>query len=430
MNSFRLHPSVTNQALWPRRRFLQTLGLAACAPVLIRAAEAGAKMTPAEAFAPVVESFMRERGIPGGALAVLKNGRLVYAQGYGWADREEQIPARPTSLFRIASVSKPITAVAVLKLVEQGRLDMDARPFELLQLRAQIPEGKTLDERWTRVTIRQLLQHTGGWDRDQSLDPMFRAVEIAKELGGERPAGAQEVIRWMLGRKFDFDPGTRYAYSNFGYCVLGRVIEKVSGQSYENFVREKILAPLGIQTMRIGASLEGGQVKDEVHYYTKGDGKGRNVFSDTPKQVPWPYGGFYLEAMDAHGGWIASAEDLARFTGALDVAAPSPLLRPETLRTMYAAPPPPVAREKDGKLQDSWYGCGWMVRPVGEKANYWHSGSLPGTSSLLVRRWDGLSWAVVFNQRSEDKKLPDGAIDGALHRAAEQVTEWSVAKGR
>ena len=134
--------------------------------------------------------------------------------------------------------------------------------------------------------------------------------------------------------------------------------------------------------------------------------------------------------MDAHGGWIASVEDLARFVGALDVAAPSPLLKPETLRMMYAPPPPPVARREDGELQDSWYGCGWMVRPVGGKANSWHSGSLPGTSSLLVRRWDGLSWVVLFNQRSEEKELPDGAIDGALHRAADRVTEWTVAKRR
>ena len=272
MNSFRYHPTATNQAPWPRRRFLQALGLAACAPVLARAAEAGAKVTPAEAFDPVVESFMRERGIPGGALAVVKAGKLVYARGYGWADREKKLPARPASLFRIASVSKPITAVAVLKLVEQGRLTLDARPFDLLQLRAQIPAGQTLDERWRRVTIRQLLQHTGGWDRDQSRDPMFRAVEIAKELGEERPAGAGAVIRWMLGRKFDFDPGTRYAYSNFGYALLGRVIEKIAGGTYERFVRKKILAPIGIKTVRIGASLASGQAKDEVRYYSKEDG--------------------------------------------------------------------------------------------------------------------------------------------------------------
>ena len=93
---------------------------------------------------------------------------------------------------------------------------------------------------------------------------------------------------------------------------------------------------------------------------------------------------------------------------------------------MYAPPAPPASRRTDGTVESSFYGCGWMVRPVGTagRANYWHSGSLPGTNTLLVRRHDGLSWAVLFNQRSEDKKLPDGAIDAALHRAADSVRVW------
>jgi N-acyl-D-amino-acid deacylase len=150
------------------------------------------------------------------------------------------------------------------------------------------------------------------------------------------------------------------------------------------------------------------------------------VFPGTPEQVPWPYGGFCLEAMDAHGGWIASAVDLARLAAALDDPLHSPLLSPETFRIMYAPPPPPVSRQPDGSLNDSYYSCGWNVRPAGAngKANYWHNGSLPGTAALLVRRHDGLSWAVLFNQRSDDKRLPDTAIDGALHRAADAVTAW------
>jgi N-acyl-D-amino-acid deacylase len=93
---------------------------------------------------------------------------------------------------------------------------------------------------------------------------------------------------------------------------------------------------------------------------------------------------------------------------------------------MYAPPPAPVSRQADGSLEKSYYGCGWSVRPVGKegKANYWHAGSLPGTSTLLVRRADGLSWAALFNQRSDNKQLPDDAIDSALHRAADNVEKW------
>jgi len=369
---------------------------------------------------------MQARKIPGGALAVVKDRRLVYARGYGLGDREQREMARATSLFRIASISKPITAVAVLKLVEHGKLDLDARVWDCLDLRSWIPVGKKTDERWRQITLRQLLQHTGGWDRDKSFDPMFRSRMIAKELGVASPPAPRDIIRYMLGQPLDFDPGTRYAYSNFGYCLLGRVIETFAGLDYEKSVQQDVLAPLGIRRMRIGRSLAEHQVKDEVRYYLPQEETAGSVFDTTQGKVPWPYGGFCLESMDAHGGWIASAVDLARFAAAFHDPTRCPLLRHATIQPMYAPPPPPASRNDDGSLEDSYYGCGWLVRPVGKggRANYWHTGSLPGTHTLLVRRHDGLSWAVLFNQRSNDKNLPYSAIDSALHRAADAVKEW------
>jgi CubicO group peptidase (beta-lactamase class C family) len=283
-----------------------------------------------------------------------------------------------------------------------------------------------MDPRLAQITVRQLLQHTGGWDRDKSFDPMFRPKHIAEATGTRSPAVPDAVIRYMLGQSLDFDPGQRYAYSNFGYCVLGRIIEAISGKPYEQFVREQVLAPAGIKRMRIGGTLDGKQAKGEVRYYTKDEKPTDNIFPEGPRRVRWPYGGFHLEAMDAHGGWIASAVDLSRFAAALDDPDASRLLKPETMRTMYAPPEPPAWRNAAGELADAFYGCGWMVRPhaASGRANYWHSGSLPGTATLLVRRWDGLSWAVLFNQRSEDSKLPDSAIDPALHRAAATVKQW------
>lgn len=370
---------------------------------------------------------MRARGVPGGALAVVKAGRLVYARGYGWADREKGRPVTPTSLFRIASLSKPVTAVAVLKLVEQGKLKLEARALDYLDLPPLIPTGKQPDPRFRQVTVLQLLQHTGGWDSAKNFDPMFRSRAIAQAAGTPPPADARTVIRYMLGRPLDFDPGARFAYSNFGYCVLGRIIETVSGQSYERFVKETLLAPLGITQMRIGATRASGQAEGEVRYYTPNGESRESVFPDTPARVPWPYGAFHLEAMDAHGGWIASAVDLARFAAALDKPGHSPSLKPETIRILYTPPAPPVSRNDDGSLKDVYYGCGWNVRLLGrrrDRANYWHTGSLPGTRTLLVRRWDGLNWAVLFNQRQNLSNLPDSAIDPAMHRAADAVRDW------
>jgi len=366
---------------------------------------------------------MSARHVPGGALAVVKDRRLVYARGYGWADRERQERATPKSLFRVASLSKPVTAVAVLKLVEQGKLDLDVPAVSLLKLGGSEPSPPR-DARLDCITVRQLLQHTGGWDRDKGFDPMFRCRDIAKAQGVACPPGAPDIIRYMLGQPLDFDPGTRYAYSNFGYCVLGRVIERVSGVSYERMVREQILAPIGITRMRLGASLR--STDGEARYYMPKEEKARSVFPDTKSKVPTPYGSFCLEAMDSHGGWLASAVDFARFAAALDDPAHSQMLKPETLQTLRAPPAAPVSRRKDGTLADAYYGCGWMIRPVGNfgKASYWHTGSLPGTFTLAVRRWDGVDWVVLFNQRSEDKMLPDGAIDAALHRAADAVKQW------
>ena len=396
-----------------RRTFLAK-GFAAFAG----AARGAGTLSIAEAFDREVEPFMSARGVPGGALAVVKDRRLVYARGYGAAVQAD-------SLFRIASLSKPITAVAVMKLIEDGKLELDRRAFDIVRAEPLLAGDAKADPRLREITIRQLLQHTGGWDREKSFDPMFRSRAIAKAAGVAAPAMPDAIIRYMLGQPLDFDPGTRYAYSNFGYCVLGRVIEKITGRQYEEFVRAEILAPMGIRKMRIGASLDGRQAPGEVRYHQAGDGVGESVFDDG-KMTPFPYGGFCLEAMDAHGGWIASAVDLARFAAALDDPEHCPVLKKESLAKMDEPPAAPVSRREDGKLADSYYACGWSVRPVGKDgaANYWHNGSLPGTATLLVRRWDGLSWAVLFNQRSDDSSLPDAAIDPALHRAADATGEW------
>ena len=410
-----------------RRQFIRsgTLAIAASAPSCAWSAINAGKVSIAEAFDREVDAFMTARKVSGGALAVVKDRRLVYVRGYGWADREKRIAANPASLFRIASISKPFTAVAVMKLIEEGKLSLDTKAFPLLNLRSVVASFRDPEPRLREITIQQLLQHTGGWDRDKSFDPMFRPEQIARATNSPPPATAENVIRYMLARELDFNPGAKYAYSNFGYCVLGRVIEKITGEPYEKFVREKILKPIGITRMRIGASLDGKQAPGEVRYYTSKDELAKNAFPNGLEKVPLPYGGFHLEAMDAHGGWIASAIDLARFAAALNDPKHCPL-KPLTLEAMYAPPPAPVSRKSDGSLESVYYGCGWQVRPAGQngKPNYWHNGSLPGTNTWLVRRGDGLSWAMLFNQRSEDKKLPDSAIDSALHRAADAVEKW------
>lgn len=419
-----------------RRQFLWHAGwgLAICsAPQVMSASsedrpgidDATARVSPAQAFDKVMREYMDKLDIPGGALAVLRHGRLAYARGYGWADRERNIEADPQSLFRIASLSKPITALAILKLIEEKRLDPREPVFESLELHRLAPSDESFDKRWRDVTVEHLLHHTGGWDRDQSFDPMFRPRVIAKQFDIPSPAGPREVIRYMLGQPLDFDPGQRYAYSNFGYCLLGRLIEKATGETYEAYVRRAVLRPAGCGGMRLGRTLMEERAEGEVRYYIPNDRETDCVFDSHPGRCLLPYGGFHLEAMDAHGGWLASVDDLARLTAAMEPTHPRPFLGADSWARLRRPPPAPAWRNEEGVMDDHYYGCGWMVRPTGGqgRANYWHAGSLPGTTALWVRRHDGISYVALFNQRTRDWRTRGMNIDPMLYRAADRV-DW------
>src|SRR5436190_8109322 len=181
-----------------RRRFIKTgaLALATVTQGCVTTRKSPEKSSLAQAFDLEMEAFMAARKVPGGALAVVKDRRLVYARGYGWADREREIPVKPDSLFRIASVSKPITAVAVMKLLEGGKLTLDTKAFPLLNIAPAVMSFRDPEPRLRDITIRQLLQHTGGWDRDKSFDPMFRSERIARATNSSPPASAVNVIRY------------------------------------------------------------------------------------------------------------------------------------------------------------------------------------------------------------------------------------------
>jgi CubicO group peptidase (beta-lactamase class C family) len=420
-----------------RRAFLKTVvetaGVALLAPLTPLQAQqrrpgdlaiSGIAHPELASFDALMTTFVQEQQVPGAVLAVTKDRRLVYARGFGWANRQRQQAVQPAALFRIASLSKPITAVAVLQLVERHKLMLDTKVWDVLRL------SEPADARWKQVTIVHLLQHTGGWDRAKSFDPMFRSVRIAHTLNVSPPAEPQHIIHYMLGRPLDFDPGSRYARSNFGYCLLGRVIERVAGVAYERYVQQEVLAPLGVHRMRLGKTLPAERIADEVVYYDAQDRTRPAVVGTIGEWVPVPYGAWSLEAMDAPAGWIASAVDLVRFAAAFDVPATCTILRPESIATMFARPAGPAGYEAGGTPKAVYYGCGWQVRPIGQQghAGTWHFGRLDGTSALLTRRYDGKNCAALFNTSNG----PDGQplankIAGLLHQAVDQVHSWPTA---
>jgi len=373
-----------------------------------------------------IQAFIKEHHVPGISLAVTDKSKVVFARGYGYADIAAKQQVNPDSLFRIASISKPITAVAIMQLVEKGKLSLDDKVLDVLEFGADIKAaGDKFDKRFREITIRHLLQHRGGWDRDKSFDAMFQSVRFAKQLGVDPPADPTTVIRAMLSQKLDFTPGKRYAYSNFGYCLLGRVIEKVAGQEYESYVQKYVLLPIGIKSMRIGATRLEGRVKHEVRYYHPGNGT--SVFKeDLGQETPWQYGNWNLEAMDSHGAWIASATDLAKFAAALDDPDNCPLLSRKSVELIHQRPPGLAGHDASGAKKEVFYSLGWINR-VGQGGivNHWHTGSLPGTAAILIRRHDGKNFVALLNSRVSPSASHLGrAIDGLLHLAANEVEDW------
>jgi len=374
----------------------------------------------------LMHDFIKEHRVPGASIAVTDRGRVVFSRGYGYADVAEKKSVQPTSLFRVASISKPITSVAILQLIEQNKLNLDDKVIEVLDHEVDIKAaGDKFDPRLREITICHLLEHRGGWDRGQSFDAMFQSVRFAKQVGVPAPANQAAVIKAMLTQKLDFDPGERYAYSNFGYCLLGRVIEKLSGQTYETYVKKNVLAPIGVTAMKIGETRLDGRSENEVRYYQPGVGK--SVFeADLDQNVPHPYGAWNLEAMDSHGAWIASTTDLAKFAAAFDDPDNCPILTRKSIELMYRRPPGLAGHEKDGTKKDVYYSLGWSNRVLsGGRINHWHTGSLPGTAAILIRHHDGRNFVALLNCRVSPSANHLGrAIDGLLHKAANEVTDW------
>lgn len=323
----------------------------------------------------LIENFMKKYKVPGASIAITKGEKLVYVKTYGYADTLKEEKMHPKNLFRIASISKPITAIAMMKLVEQGKLTLDTKVFGADGILGTKYGTKPYDERVNSITVKHLLQQTcGGWGNTGGKDPMFLDASWSME----------QVINYTLDNTpLLYEPGQRYIYSNFGYCLLGRVIETITGQSYEDYVKKNILLPMGITNMQIGGNTLGARLDNEVIYYG---------------QVP---GGLHpyiynITRMDAHGGWVASATDLVRLLVHVDGF--------ENKKDILSASSVKKMSELSTAENNTTYAYGWRVD---KDNNWWHAGSLPGTGTHLARRANGFNWTVLTNTRVTGKGFFD-----------------------
>ena len=190
-------------------------------------------------------NYLATHQFEAGTLALMHGSKLVFRQGYGWRDSNFTTVIHPDNLFRLASVSKMLTESAIYKLVDAGKITTNTLVYSYLGI---APWGGVLgDSRISTITVQNLLDHKGGWDETISPvgDPVFRTIEISTEMGLGYPAAPTNVISWMFSKPLDHAPGTTYAYSNLGYQILGRVIEKASGKSYINYIQQDLLGSAG-----------------------------------------------------------------------------------------------------------------------------------------------------------------------------------------
>ena len=373
-----------------------------------------------EAFDTEMTALMEKWNIPGASLAVAKDGRLLMAHGYGVANKETGEPVQPTHLFRLASLAKPITAVAILQLVETGKLGLDDKVLPILGESGPRPEVIS-DPRVHDITIRQLLQHSAGFDRATIGDPVFmpRIAEAAGRQGGPFPPTCQTVLRDSLERRLQFSPGDKYAYSNVGYCILGQVVERITGRPLEHYVRDKILIPSGANRLQIGRTVESGEGEVTYHDHAQAPlvlavpGYNRTM-------TPRPYGMFPLETFSSVGGWSGAPVDYLRFVLAIDGQRGGPLLSPSTFAMVLDNRIPLRADNP----RTAFYGLGVFVRPISDTLIWWHDGSQPGTVSFFIRRPEGYSWVVAVNSRPEKTSEFYAELTQVLWNAKSQVRSW------
>jgi CubicO group peptidase (beta-lactamase class C family) len=310
----------------------------------------------------LIVPFMDKFDVPGASVAVSQGQTLVYQQSFGISDVQTGEKLTDSHLFRIASVTKPLTSTAIFSLVQGNLARLSDTVFGENGVLGSTYGGQPYEKYVEQITIEHLLTHTaGGWPND-SADPMSRFRDLSHD----------ELISWVIhNMPLAARPGTHWAYSNFGYCVLGRIVKKLSGQEYDEYVRTQILLPCGITDMTIGGNTPRERLPNEVRYY----GQSENPYSVNVRR------------MDANGGWLGTAVDLVQFASQIHKVLKSNWI--ETMLTPSSVYP--------------GYASGWSVDARGAS----HNGSLPGTTTYLIRDDSGLCCAILTNTRRQPREVID-----------------------
>ena len=357
-----------------------------------------------------MEKFRQQNGLKGVSVAIVKDEKLIFAKGYGFSNEEAQIQVNPNHLFRLASVSKLVTAVAIMKLVENSKISLESKVFGKYGILNDEQFLTIKDKRLEKITVHNLLNHSGGWTQHYG-DLAFLPKAVAKGTGESLPVNIDSYIKFVTTHKVHFEPGSNSVYSNLGYLILGKVVSKVSGTDYETYVRKEVLEPAGIVDMRLGGSFIEDALPNEVHYYQPEDGQPIESFDGSGRMVLKTYGGNDIHLLGSAGGWLASAVDLMKLIVVIDNnSLVKDILSPESIHKMT---------DVDINKLDP---LGWRL--TNERGEWWRTGTLPGTSALIKRQPDGFSWVILSN--TSNYKGPRLAIemDRVMSHILVKVDKW------
>jgi CubicO group peptidase (beta-lactamase class C family) len=356
-----------------------------------------------------IRTFMRRWEIAGASVAVAKNGQLIYAKGFGLSDKANNTSTEPFNKFRIASISKLITAIAIMKLQEEGKLSVNDKVFGPDGILNDSFYSDPRDKRVYGITIAHLLSHEGGWTTRWG-DQMFLPFVVSESMGINPPVDTKTIVRFALNRGLHFTPGTGKAYSNLGYAILGLVIEKITGNSYFDYCRKEILEPLGIYDMTLAHNLPSEKAPFEVTYYEPGDAILKPSIYGNGNLVPASYGGNDIESLGGAGGWLATAPDLIKLLLAVDgFDSKKDILSSESISFMT-------------DTNNGYAPVGWKTTIY--DGTWWRTGTFPGTAGMMKRQPDGTAWVVLLNTSAWNGPEISTDINYMMARALSQVKSW------
>ncbi len=331
-----------------------------------------------------MQFLMEEFNYPGLSLAIAKEGKLVYAKGYGVMDTGNNAPVTTSTKFRYASFAKTITGIAVLQLVEDGKISLSDRVFGANGILGTRFGSAPYSARLQNITINHLLHHLpGGW-RNFVDDPVF---------DGPRELSTEDLISWGLDNVAQAtNPGSTFHYSNFGYLILGRVIEEVSGQSYESFVKENILDKVGATNTLLAKNGQNEKYPNEATYYSQ------NNYN--------PYTTYNIGRSDATAGWVSTPSDIARIISSIDEQPNRPILLGSDMNEQRRTPLSNSGNYGKGVIRLNHPALGFA---------YWHDGFWPGSQSLTVSQKNNMCVTVVMNSGfAEDYNRSLNTIAGQI----------------